>query len=870
MISLEVKQWLEHNNISELTSVQKKAIPAIKAGNNVLITAPTGYGKTLAAIIPLFEKLLEEDTKGLKVLYVAPTKSLNRDIFKRVIRFAEHLGLTISIRHGDTTSYERTKQVKNPPNVLVTTPESLQSMLISQTMKENLKSLRFVVVDEIHELVDSKRGVQLTLGLERLSLIADFARVGISATISDMNEVSKFLCGDRSCELVQISEPKESQVEVYKPVIDKSNKDLSKKLGIGVSLTTIMERIKQDLKSSERAIIFVNTRQQAEVLAFSMNKAYPDIKIGLHHSSLSKKQRIQMEKALKEGELKALIATSSMELGIDVGSIDLVVQFMSPRQVNKLVQRVGRSGHAYYKKSHGKIYTLNDDDYLESKAIVELMKQGFLEKPVIPFNAMDVLAHQVIGFVKDNNLIKVSELLKAVNKSYCFNLSEQEFRDFLTFMEELNYLNVFGEKINLSKKSFYYYFENVSTIPDTKNYNIINVESNSKIGTLDESFVLQYCNPGATIIMRGEPWDVLEVDDDKVNVGRARSFSGAVPSWTGELIPVSKEIAELVGELRKEYYSSEDIIPDNKSFFVEFFENNIIIHSCHGSKINNTLGTLFSSMISARIGTSIGLRTDPYRVILTVPHTFSVNTLKEVINTIKPEIIPYIIKLSAKNTTLFHTRFFNVGQRFGIIKKGAEYIGARINKIVDMYSNTPIFTETLNEIIREKMSIEEAQELFKDLKIEYTKSDKVSRIGFAGVNFGGFSGIFRSAESYEEIYAIVKERLNTKVFRFKCVNCKNNLGAFSVQSFPFQKCPKCGAKTIGFAPVNKEVDNEWWDETSNLFLSYGKKACFVLAAYGVGVRTGKRILRNMTTEKELLKNIIDEEKTFVRTRRFWN
>lgn len=869
MISEEVKDWLESNNIKELTSVQKKTIPVIKKGENVLITAPTGYGKTLAVIIPLFEDLITNNCEGLNVLYIAPTKSLNRDIFKRVLEFAKHLGLTISVRHGDTNSYQRSKQVKNPPNILVTTPESLQSMLISKKMRLNLESLKYVVVDEIHELLSSKRGVQLTLGLERLNRISDYSRIGISATISDMQEVSKFLCGEKSCELVQVSEPKESKIKVIHLKTNNKGKVLGKKIGVSGKLGTVLLKIKKDLEKADRSIVFVNTRQQAEVLSYSMKRAFPKIKVGLHHSSLSKKQRLKMEDDLRSGELKALISTSSMELGIDVGSVDLVLQFMSPRQVNKLVQRVGRSGHAYYKKSRGKIYTLNIDDYLESKAIVELMKRGYLEKPIIPKNTMDVLAHQIIGFVRDDNNLSVTELLACVNKSYCFSISIKEFEEFLKFMQDLNYLDLSAERIILKGKSFYYYFENVSTIPDVKNYKVVNVETNSRIGSLHEMFVLNYCNPGATIIIRGEPWDVLEIEGDVINVGRARSFSGAVPSWEGELIPVSREIAVEVGELRKGYYKDEKVI-DSRGFFVEMFENNIIFHSCQGSKVNNTIGTFFSSVLSARIGNSVGLRTDPYRVILTVPHAIGVEFFKKTINQVKPNMIKELVKLSAKNSTLFHTRFFNVGQRFGIIKKGAEFIGSKMQRIVEMYSDTPIFTETLNEILREKMDVKVTEELFKSLKTEYSKKSKVTSIGFSGVNFGGFKGVFKTAESYDEIFTIVKERLNNKTFKYYCNHCGQYFGEFLVKSFPFKKCPKCEARTIGFVVKGKEKDKNLIEETSNLFLVYGNKAAFVLAGYGIGVLTAKRVLRRAINEKEMIKNIIEEEKRFVRTRRFWN
>ncbi|MFA5743826.1 MAG: DEAD/DEAH box helicase [Candidatus Nanoarchaeia archaeon] len=451
MTSSKISEWLKNNNIAELTSVQKKSIPLIISGKNVLITAPTGYGKTLAAILPVFE-LIAGKGEGLKILYIAPTKSLNRDIYKRIVDFAKFLGLRAEIRHGDTTSYQRKKQAMNPPNILITTPESLQSMFLSEQMKTNLKSVKFVIVDEIHELLASKRGAQLSLGLERLERFAGYKRIGISATIADMNEVKKFLCNKRECELVNINEPKETSIIVEKPNNSADNKELAKKAGISVHLLNSILRMKELLSKSKKAIIFVNTRQQAEILSYSINKLFPELKLGLHHSSLAKKQRIMMEDELREGNLKAIIATSSMELGIDVGSIDLVIQFMSPRQVSKLVQRIGRSGHAYYKKSNGAILTINDDDYLESTAIMSLLKKNYLEKPLIPKNSLDVLAHQIIGFLKDDSKITFEQLLKCINKSYSFKITEEELLDFLKFLEKLRYLKVNGKKNGVGKQ----------------------------------------------------------------------------------------------------------------------------------------------------------------------------------------------------------------------------------------------------------------------------------------------------------------------------------------------------------------------------------------------------------------------------------
>ncbi|MDD4353083.1 MAG: DEAD/DEAH box helicase [Candidatus Nanoarchaeia archaeon] len=821
----------------------------------------------MAAILPVFELILDKGL-GLKILYIAPTKSLNRDIFKRVFDFAKHLGLTVEVRHGDTTSSQRKKQSINPPNILITTPESLQSMFLSEQMKFNLKSVKFVIIDEIHELLPSKRGAQLSLGLERLARIADYKRIGISATIADMEEVKKFLCNERPCELVNIVEPKETTIKVNKPDNSTKNKDLAKKTGISISLLNSIIKMEELLSKAKKAIIFVNTRQQAEILSFSINKIYPKLQIGLHHSSLAKNQRIKMEDELREGNLKAIIATSSMELGIDVGSIDLVIQFMSPRQTSKLVQRIGRSGHAYYKKSNGIILTINDDDYLESLAIALLLKKGYLEKPQIPKNSLDVLAHQIIGFLKDDSSITFEQLLESINKSYSFKINEEELLDFLKFLEKLRYLKLDGKKIMLENKSFYYYFESLSTIPDLKTFKVISTETRARIGTLDESFVSQYCIPGSEIIMKGEPWQILEIKEDIISVARTKPSSAAVPSWSGELIPVSKRVAGVVGRLRNKFYKNK-LIPDSKSLYIEHYEDKIIINSCNGSRINEAISMALSSILGARTGYNIASKADPYRIIFTLPKSFNFNTFKEIMNELKPEMINDLVRLSLKNSTIFHMRFFNVGQRFGIIQKGSEYIGARMARIVKIYEDTYVFKETMNEVIREKMNLSGAKKVLQTSKIIYSNDNKLSIFAINGLNHGSFGGILLRGENDAEILELVKKRLMEKTFDFACNNCKKELGNFQVQSFPYNKCPFCQAKTISFLEPSRERTEKMMNDTAELFLSYGIRACFAVAGYGVGVTNAKRVLFLNKSEEDLIKDIIEEEKKFIRTRRFW-
>lgn len=363
---------LFYSKFKEFNEIQKIAIPKIKEGKNTLVVAPTGAGKTEAAIIPIFDKI--EKGKGFQCLYITPLRALNRDLLKRLEWWAENLDLRISVRHGDTTQYERSLQSKNPPEILIVTPETFQALFTGKRLRNWLKNVKYVIIDELHEILDDKRGVQLSLALERLvNLAGEFQRVALSATIGDLDLAAKFIFGFRDYEIAYWYSEKKYEVEVLYPKIEKEDIELSKKLGLPPKICWSLRKIKEILDSVKSAIIFVNTREMAELLASRFKKWIPEYPIEIHHSSLSKDVREKHENLLREGKLKAIIATSSLELGIDIGHVDIIIQYMSPRQVLRLVQRVGRAGHSLEKVSKGYIITLDVDDYAESLAIKKLL-----------------------------------------------------------------------------------------------------------------------------------------------------------------------------------------------------------------------------------------------------------------------------------------------------------------------------------------------------------------------------------------------------------------------------------------------------------------------------------------------------------------
>jgi ATP-dependent Lhr-like helicase len=389
-----------------LTEVQKQAVGPIAEGRNVIVIAPTGSGKTESAAIPVIKKISDQKLDGIAAVYITPLRALNRDMLKRLTEWCRELGVTVSVRHGDTSQTERALQAKRPPQLLITTPETLQAILPAKIMGEALRNVKFVIVDEIHELVDDKRGAQLSLGLERLAEKAgEFQRIGISATVSDPNNVGRYLCGLRTFSVIDLNYLKSMKFEITYPKPNLADETSANELAVDTPAAARLREIQRIVKD-KKTLIFVNTRSIAEILGSRLMKV--DNRIAVHHGSLSKDTRIKLEDDFKSGKLNALVATSSLELGIDIGDINHVIQYMSPRQVSRLVQRVGRSGHTVKGTASGTIICAEPDDLLEAMAIVEMVRNGTLEEQHLCVGALDVLAHQIAGIALDKEQISTT------------------------------------------------------------------------------------------------------------------------------------------------------------------------------------------------------------------------------------------------------------------------------------------------------------------------------------------------------------------------------------------------------------------------------------------------------------------------------
>jgi len=350
LLKPEITHQLELEGIEEPSEIQNLAIPAILKGLNTLLIAPTGTGKTLAAVLPVLDLYLSArlggEGKGISVLYVTPLRALNRDLLRRLTGIAKSLIINLQVRHGDTATRVRVMQAKSPPEILITTPETLQAILPGKRMREHLRSVRWVVIDEIHELAMDKRGIQLSLALERLARITqrELQKIGLSATVGDEEKVARFLVGEgRNVTILKSGDPREPQLVVEYIVPTGDDHKEAARLGIPPAAVGRINRIRELLREHRSSLVFTNTREHAESLGARIHALDERLPVRVHHGSLSKEIREEVEREFESGSLKGVICTSSLELGIDVGAVDFIVQYMSPRQATRLIQRVGRS-----------------------------------------------------------------------------------------------------------------------------------------------------------------------------------------------------------------------------------------------------------------------------------------------------------------------------------------------------------------------------------------------------------------------------------------------------------------------------------------------------------------------------------------------
>ena len=841
-----LRREIEKLGWSSLTEIQIRAFKPVLDGEDVLLIAPTGTGKTEAAILPIFELLLRDRARGEigRILYVTPLRALNRDIFRRLSELAEAVGISVAVRHGDTTPYMRRMQVLKPPDMLITTPETLQSILPGFRLRRYLKDVRWVVVDEIHELATDKRGAQLSIALERLKELTgrDFQRIGLSATIGSPRLVARFLSGSgKEAKVAKAEESKEIRVWVESPTPSDEDEGLAKRLLLSTGSVRRIRRLLELIKEHRSVLVFTNTREHAEALSSRIKVVDPSVKVEVHHGSLSRDVRVETERKFKEGELNAVIATSSLELGIDVGLIDFIIQYLSPRQVTRFLQRVGRSGHVVGARPEGCIISASPDDILESVTIAEFAVEGGLEEPDMHMKALDALAHQIQGIVLDFGRVRIADAYRIVTRAYPYSeLSLDEFSSVLSLLDRQRVVRIDGEFVRrYGVKTFKSYFENLSMIPDVKRYTVFDFIRKRKIGSLDQEFIAKHGEPGVEFILYGHTWRIVRVDDERaiVEVEAVSQRIGAIPGWEGEMIPVPFEVAQQVGMLRgmisREIERTGDQppvfegllgnkealqkaaapiegqvsqgfpLPTDRMILVECLRNFCIIHACLGDLVNRTIGHVLAALLSSRFGVNVGVQSDPYRIALIAPIHLTSSLIRKEIDGLSPDDLEHILTTTLSDTNLLAWKLWHAGKKFGVVERDAEFRQLRARSLAHFLSGTPVHREAIREILLEKMDLERAAEALRriksgEFKVEYVNDiEDCSPFALPMLDKIAPQDLLRPAAPLRAVVEIVKERLESEQVRLVC-GFKGDWDAIrSVRTLPnMVRCPKCSTTLV--------------------------------------------------------------------------
>ncbi|MDC0172113.1 helicase-related protein, partial [Candidatus Nitrosopelagicus sp.] len=767
--------------------------------------------------------------------------------------------------------------------------------------------LEWVVIDEVHELLASERGSQLSLSLERLQIKSknEIHRIGLSATVGNPEEAGRFLVGlKRKFELIHDTSLRNYDVDVV--FVDGIMDDVAVK---------IIEYVKKEQITSP-VLLFTNSRGESERLS-SILKQKTSLNVELHHGSLSRQVREETEDILREGKSGIVVCTSSLELGLDIGSVELVIQYGSPRQVSKFMQRIGRSKHNRGDSARGLIITESADDEFEIQAIIERIKEGSIEEQRIHNGSLDVLAHHLVGLSMQVGNVPIEAALKLTKQAYPFrDITLEEFFDVLDIIEEQNLIIFNKEKTEYKKNNAFfatkYHFQNLSTIPDILKFKVIDTIENKFIGTLDQRFVGDL-DKDQIFVLRGSQWRVLNIDEKafKVNVLPIRSSKEIpVPKWEGVNIPVDYKTANKVGSFRtrvrngsvkmmNDVVSNLDFIkmPDEKTIVIESHrlpqQSVLILHSCFGTKINSTLKIILETMLDASLASKVKSSSDAYRILLSVESKFTKKHITDVFSSNFDINEIMSVALKGKNDVTWKT--FCVGKKFGFYDRGDVYVKNEVRYDFERNINTPLVKEAFRELFHEKFDLEGAQKIIElikqnEIEIEWIDVDKFSKLAEPVLDQTVMSYTNPASIDKEMLLKVRKRLMETKQ-RLICARCGLWQRVMTPSETHPLKCKYCKGQQITctyeydhelvktiqkkhqgkkLTPDEKKNFDKAW-KVSSLLSSFGKIALIVMAAYGVGPDTGARILKNRVEDDDdyLIKQIIIAEKTYTLTRGFW-
>ncbi len=793
-----VAEWFD-SNFADLSPPQRLAIIPIHEGRNVLISSPTGTGKTLTVFLSIISELFRMGEKGelldsVYAVYISPLRALNNDIYRNLevpLREIRERNMDLpelrhSVRTGDTTPSEKSKQLRKPPHILITTPETLAIILTAPKFREKLRTVKWVIVDEIHSLVENKRGSHLSLSLERLNHLTgrDFVRIGLSATINPLEEVAKFLVGyrdgkPRDCLIVETNWAKALDLAMLSPVEDLVDTPSE------VVSSGMYKMIADLIREHRTTLIFTNTRSGTERVVFQLKRIMEnsieemDELIAAHHSSLSRQVRGDVEGRLKRGELRAIVSSTSLELGIDIGYIDLVIQIGSPKSVTRALQRVGRAGHRLHEISKGRFVVVDRDDAVEVAVMLREAMRGKLDRVHIPMKPLDVLAQHIVGMAVERRW-DTKEAYELVRSAYPFkDLSWEEFESVLRYLAgeyvELESRKVYG-KIwydpsegafgRRGKYARVIYTSNIGTIPDEIDAKVYTTDGRL-VGSLEEEF-LERLMPGDRFVLGGRVYEFVSARGLRVKVRPAYDQKPTVPSWFSEMLPLSYELALEIGRFRESFFrmleegrKKEELLkmimemcnsnekaavavynylrqqylylkslglkasemPSHRVIVVESYVDDMgrthqVTHALYGRRVNDALSRALAYLSGLRVRRNLGVSVKDTGFSVIYPRGIRPSaSIEELVN----HDLRELLKRAVERTELLRRRFRHVAARGLMILRNYKGYEISVNK-------QQISAQSLLKVVSEIEDFPILREAYREIMEDYMDIERAEEV----------------------------------------------------------------------------------------------------------------------------------------------
>ena len=795
-----VREWF-FSKFKEFSLPQLYGVLEIHNQNNVLISAPTGATKTLTAFLAILNELVTLDLSGelkdqVYCVYTSPLKALSSDIrfnlenpLNEIRQIAEKngfkLNIRVGLRTGDTTQSEKAKMARKAPHILVTTPESLAIILTTTKFREYLRDVRYCIVDEIHAMADNKRGVYLSLSLERLFDLTkrEFTRIGLSATVSPLDEIANYLVGvNRDCRIVNVQFLKNMDLKVLSPVKDLINTPFKQQNDATYEL---MNKLIQDHKTT---LIFTNTRAATERVVHNLKERYPKEyheNIGAHHGSLSKEVRHGLEDNLRRGNMKVVVCSTSLELGLDIGFIDLVICLGSPKGVARFLQRAGRAGHSLHDTVKARIIVTDRDDLVECSVMLKSAIERKIDNVHIPKHCLDVLAQQIYGIAIADR-IGYDDLFSIIKRSYCYkDLDKKKFDyvldylagEFTSLEDRYVYAKIFWDKENneigkRGKLARIIYMTNIGTIPDEAS--VLVKLGEQVVGTIDEAF-LERLKRRDVFVLGGQRYEFQFARGMVAQVKATADRPPTIPSWFSEMLPLSFDLGLEIGKFRRlmeekfekkrtrdeilkfideylyvdqygkeaiyryfnEMYSYVGEVPNDKKIVIEFYtaynKKFVVFHTLYGRRVNDVLSRAIAYLVGL-----IGKRDLEIGI---TDNGFYLSSEKEmqvmqVFNKLKAKDLDKIMEIALEKTEVLKRRFRHCAARSLMILRtykgrtkrvGRQQVSSMllINAVKRIGEDFPILMEARREVLEDLMDVKNSKKIIEDIEDKKIKIKEI-------------------------------------------------------------------------------------------------------------------------------------------------